>query len=140
MSPSVARPAVWVASGLISTVAVTAIGGGAVLVVQDENSHSDSFDGFGTFLGLSLGVLGIVLLTVAVTAAVLARRHPWGAGVMMCVFGVVVAGIGVLGLRSLGPSLSTPIVLGGLLVGGIGFGAALGASSETIDSPGGYPE
>lgn len=140
MSPALARPAVWVASGLVSVMGLVALGGGAVLVLDDMTSRTDMFDGLGVALGLLLGGLGVVVLGVAGLAVWLAPRHPLGAGIVLCVFGVLVAGVGVLAVPSMGASVAAPFVLGGLLVGGIGFGAAVGASSETIDSPGGYPQ
>ena len=110
------------------------------MILDDMSSRTDMFDGLGAALGLLLGGLGLVVLGVAGLAVWLARRHPMAAGIVLCVFGVLAAGSGVLVVQSLGSSVVMPMVLGGLLVGGIGFGAAVGASSRTIDSPGGYPQ
>lgn len=139
MNPALARPAVWVGSGLVALLGGAAVVGGAFVVVLDMQTRTDDFDGLGVLLGLVLGGLGAVLLAVAGLAAWLARRHTWGAGVMLCVLGLLMAGVGVLVLQAFGSMMAAPIVLTGLLVGGIGFGAAVGASSGTIGSSGGYP-
>ncbi len=128
------------ASGLVSVAGVAGLGGGMFMVALDLRTRTDDFDGLGVLFGAVLSGLGVLLLGVAGLAVWLAHRHPFRAGVVLCVFGSLVAGLGVLALQTFGVVLAVPLVLGGLLVGGIGFGAAVGASAKPVGSAGGYPQ
>jgi hypothetical protein len=125
-----------VASGVVLLIglALTVLGLG--LVVEDTSSHTDEWDGFGTFLGLAAAVPGVVLAAIAGLAWWLTRRHVRGAAVVLCLLGAMIAFAGVVLLSVSGALVSLAVTVVGLLVAGVGIAAAAGATAS-VDSPGG---
>ena len=110
---------------------------GLTLVAEDESQQGEMFDGLGTFIGLAICGIGLVCLAVAGLALLLARRRTFAAAIVLCVFGVLVAATGWISIGGSGLAVAAPMILGGLVVAGLGFGAAMGAPRMAIDSPGG---
>jgi len=125
------------AAALVGLAAMALIMFGLSLVLEDLSSEGEWFDGFGIFMGLVFCGLGAVFAIPALFAAWLAGRQPFAAAMIMCGLGALMAVAGALTLPSLGGIVSAPVLLCGVLVGGLGFGAALEARAVTITSPGG---
>ena len=119
--------AVRIAAGLIALGGVPLMLGGLVLVAADLEQSGEMFDGLGAMIGLAVCAIATVLLGIAWLAAWWVRRRPFAAAVVVCVFGLLVAGLGFLLLGSAGLLATAPTLLGGLLVSGLGFGAAVAA-------------
>jgi hypothetical protein len=124
----------WVVRGAAGAMALAGAAGaafGAVLVVDDQSSHTDDWDGFGTFLGLLVAGPGLVLVAVATLVWWLSRRDLRSAAMVLCGLGVVVAGLGVLLAAGTGAIVSGTVTVVGLAMAGAGLAAA------SVDSPGG---
>jgi hypothetical protein len=120
--------------GLAGAVAVVL---GLGVAAEDLASRGEMFDGLGVFLGLVIGGVGLVLVAAGALLAWLARRRPFEAGVVSCVLGLLAAASGWVAAGSVGVVVAAPLVLGGVFVGGLGFGATLSGPRWAIDSPGG---
>jgi hypothetical protein len=125
------------AAAIAGVGAAATIAFGVSLILDDLSTRGEWFDGFGTFFGLVICGLGAVLAGAALLAAWLAGRHPVAAAVTVCSLGVLVAIAGGVTMSSLGELVSASVVLAGVLMAGLGFGAALDAWAVTITSPGG---
>ena len=138
--PRTTPTAAWMvrlAATLVGVGAAVMIAFGVSLVLEDMATRGEWFDGFGTFFGLVICGLGAVLAAAALLAAWLVGRHPFAAAMVVCALGVLIAVAGGVTMTSLGELVSASVVLGGVLVGGLGFGAALEARRVAITSPGG---
>ncbi len=91
-------------------------------------------DDVALLFGILVCVIGLVVSSVAGVVLFLARRRTVVAAVVLCVFGALAALLGWSTLDAFGLYLSAPLILGGLAVGGVGFGVCLGATGVTIDS------
>ena len=125
------------AAAIAGVGAAVMIAFGVALILEDLSTRGEWFDGFGTFFGLVICGLGAVLAGTALLAAWLVGRHPVAAAIVVCALGGLVAVAGGVTMSSLGELVSASVVLGGVLMAGLGFGAALDAWSVTITSPGG---
>ena len=77
---------------------------------------------------------------LAIPAAValwLSRRRVYAAAMTVGTLGMVMAVLGWTSGGLLMWTVSAPLLLGGLSIGAVGFGVALGRSAVTVDSPGG---
>ena len=138
--PGTASTAGWavrLAAALLGVAAAAVIVFGLTIVSDDMSTQGEMFDGLGTFLGLVICGLGAVLAGAALLAAWLVGRHPFAAALVVCALGMLVAAVGWMTFASLGEMVSAAIVFGGVLVGGLGLSAALGAGPVAITSPGG---
>ena len=117
--------AVRIAAGLIALGGVPLMLGGFVLVAADLEQSGEMFDGLGAMIGLAVCAVAAILLGISWLAAWWVRRRPFAAAVVVCVFGLLVAGLGFLLLGSAGLLATAPTLLGGLLVSGLGFGGAV---------------
>ncbi len=141
MSPELALRSSRVA--LRAAAAIVALAGGSVvvlglgLVADDLSTRGEMFDGLGVVFGLVIGGVGAVVIGAAALCLWLVRRKPTAAAVIVIVVGVLVAGAGWVVVGGSGPLVAGPMILGGLLVAGMGFGGALVQPDGTIDSPGG---
>lgn len=137
MNQAVAGWTVRLAAVLVGLAGASVVAFGLVFVADDLATRGEMFDGLGAFLGLVVCAGGGILVGVAALVAWLVRRRPFEAAVVICALGVLVAGAGWVAVASVGVLVSAPMVLGGVFIGGLGFGAALGAPRVAIDSPGG---
>jgi hypothetical protein len=126
-SPDAAVWAVRIAAGLIALGGVPMLLAGFVLVASDLEQSGEMFDGLGAMLGLAVCAVAAVIIGVAALAAWWVRRRPFAAAVVLCAFGLLVTTVGFLLIGSAGLLVSAPPLLGGLLVAGLGFGAAVAA-------------
>ena len=134
-----ARVQVWalrVAALVVLLGGLAAICVGVVWVTATSGEPSE-LDGVAVVFGILAALAGLVVSSVALLVLFLARRRTGAAAVVLCVFGALMAVYGWSTLGSFGMYLSAPLLLGGLAVGGVGFGVCLGARSVTIDSRGG---
>ena len=119
--------AVRIAAGAIALGGALLVLTGLVLVAADLDQRGEMFDGLGVMIGLAVCAVAAVLLGVAALAAWWVRRRPFAAAAVVCVLGVLVAGLGFVLVGSSGLLVAAPTLLGGLLVGGLGFGGAVAA-------------
>lgn len=132
MSPQSARRlsvlSVRAGAGAIVLVALALLLAGLGAVLTDAREHTDEMDGLGVAVGLVAAAVALVLGAAGVVAWWLTRLHLVAASTVLCVLGLGVALVGWAVVPTLGVVVSAPLVLGGLLVGGLGFGAALGSA------------
>ncbi len=132
--------ATWMVSGAAGILGLSGAGLGVLgltLVADDYSSRGEMLDGLGAAIGIAAGLIGAVLLAVAVTVVWLAGRHPRAAGLGTGAFGTLVALTSGTQLGGLGLSVSSVALLAGVVVAGLGFTAAAGTRTVRIDSPGG---
>lgn len=134
MTSTYARPVIWTACSLIALVGLAGVATATVLLSQTVTDPSDEWDGLAYFLAALAGGLGLILVLVAAGVSLLARRHVRGAGVTLIGVGATSALLGTVTSPMIGSVLTTGPVLGGLLVAGLGFAAALGVE-RAVDSP-----
>ena len=140
VAPPTADLARWsarVGASLVILAGAVVIVLGLYFVAEDESQQGEMFDGLGTFIGLAICGIGLVCVAVAGLAFKLARRRPLVAGIILCVFGVLVAATGWISVGGSGPAVAAALILGGLVVAGLGFGAAMAAPRMAIHSRGG---
>ena len=131
-----AQVRVWalrVASLFVLLAGLAAIGVG-VLWATWPPPEPGEIDDVALLFGILIGLVGLVVVFVALVVLFLARRRTVAAAVVLCVFGVLAALLGWSTVDAFGIYLSAPLLLGGLAVGGVGFGVCLGARGVTIDS------
>jgi hypothetical protein len=122
--------AVWavrIAAGVIGLGGLAMLLSGFVLVAADLEQRGEMFDGLGAMLGLVVCAVAAIFLGVAALAAWWVRRRPLAAAVVVCAFGLLVTAVGFFLIGSAGLLVSAPTLLGGLVVAGLGFGAAVAA-------------
>ncbi len=122
-----AVPLVWLASAMVGLAGAGGIFAGLGFVIDDESSQGEMFDGLGTIIGIVIGGAGALLLGLAVLCTWLVARYPLAASLVLGVLGTLVAGAGAIVSAGFGFgfSLASIVLLAGVLVGGLGFGAAL---------------
>ncbi len=136
MSAQVRVWALRVAASLVLLAGLAAIGVG-IWWATDLPADESELDGVAIVFGVLAGAFGLGLGVVALLVLWLARRRMTAAAVMLCVLGTSVALLGWSTVGLLPLHVSAPLLLGGLGVGGVGFGVCLGLPPVTIDSPGG---
>ena len=121
--------ATWMVFGAAGIIGLTGAGFGVFglsLVADDYSTRGEMFDGLGAAIGLAAGLVGAVLLAVAVTLAWLAGRHPRAAGLTTGTLGALVALTLGTNIGGLGLSVSSVALLAGIVIAGLGFTAAAG--------------
>jgi hypothetical protein len=125
--PDAAVWAVRIAAAIVALGGLGILLSGFVMVATDLERSGEMFDGLGVMLGLAVCAVAAVILGVAALAAWWVRRRPLAAAVVVCAFGLLVTAVGFFLIGSAGLLVSAPPLLGGLLVAGLGFGAAVAA-------------
>ena len=137
MNRAVTTWAVRVAAAVVGLAGAAAAVFGLALVAEDRSTTGEMFDGLGTFIGLVVCGGGAILIALALLVVWLEPRRPLEASLTVCGLGVLLAAAGWVAVTGVGVMVSAPMVLGGVFIGGLGFGAALGAHRVRVDSPGG---
>lgn len=126
-TPDAAVWAVRTAAAVVALAGLAMMLVGFVFIGQDMDQRGEMFDGLGAMIGLAVCALAALFLGVAAMAAWWVRRRPMAAAVTVCVFGVLVALVGISLVGGAGLLVAAPTLLGGLVVSGLGFGAAVAA-------------
>lgn len=116
-------------AGLVGLAGLLGTGLAVALIIWDQSDRTDSWDGFAMLIGFGVGAVALVLLAIAGGSWWLGRRSPVAGGSVLAVFGCLATGLGVVGATAFGSGLSAIVLLTGLLIGGLGFGAAAGGRS-----------